>query len=121
MGYFEAYRERMLSNNDKLLELGQAIKNLGFRVEIRNGDKKINSFTVYNQEKTEGVRVQFNEVPYRFSFEYDIKPSRENGSGYTGKEFYVNDFEIPFTIDDVIKEMKPMYIDKRFEHYKKAL
>lgn len=121
MGYFEEYSERMTSNNDKLLQLGQQIKDLGFIVQIRNNEKKVNSFTVYNQEKTMGVRVQFNEVPYRFSFEYDIKPSRENGSGYTGKEFYVNDFEIPFTIADVIDEMKPMYIDARFESYKKEI
>jgi len=35
--------------------------------------------------------------------------------------FYVNDFEIPFTIADVIDEMKPMYIDARFESYKKEI
>jgi hypothetical protein len=61
--------------------------------------------------------VQFNETPYRFSFEYDTEPSRETGSGFTGKEFYVNGFDLPFTTKEIIEAFKPMYKDERFENY----
>ena len=65
-----------------------------------------------------GVRVQFNEVPYRFSFEYDIDPKNGKGSGYTGEEFFVETLDLPFLITDVTDSFKPMYTDHRFEHLK---
>lgn len=73
-------------------------------------------------QNNNGVRIQFNEVPYRFSLEYDIEPSKERGSGYTGKEFFgLQGFDFPFTVKEILNEFRPMYIDKRFLNYSKEL
>jgi len=123
MGYFEAYRARKEAYNSKFLQLADELKKLDLIVQTHSSGL-IDNLTVYNAEKTQGVRVQFNEVPYRFSFEYDIKPSKENGSGYKGKEFFgLNGFDFPFTITDILEGFKPMYIDSRFDKlpYRKTL
>jgi hypothetical protein len=123
MGYFEAYRERKEAYNNQFLQLAEDLKQMNLIVTTHSSGL-ISNLTVYNQDQTQGVRIQFNEVPYRFSFEYDIKPSKEKGSGYTGKEFFgLEGFDFPFTKKDILKAFQPMYIDKRFNKlpYKKTL
>jgi hypothetical protein len=119
--YLSAFRRRLEHNHNNLLTLGEQLKNLGYVVKVWKSKPMLSAITVYTKDQAKGVRVQFNEVPYRFSFEYDIKPSIENGSGRTGKEFFVGSYSLPFSIDDVIKAVSPMYIDARFEHFKDSL
>lgn len=120
--YFTAYRNRMEANSKNLLALKSELEQMGYIVKVWKDKELHRSITVYDQEMQNGVRVQFNEVPYRWSFEYDIDPKNGKGSGYTGNEYSVNSIEaqpfFPFTIKDITGNMNPMYIDKRFENLK---
>lgn len=115
--YFKAYRNRIQTNHTNLLKLGKELKGLGYTIKIWKSKELQNSITVLDKHNN-GVRVQFNEVPYRWSFEYDIKPSKEQGSGYTGKKFYTSALDLPFTAKDVVEAFKPMYINDNFKNYK---
>lgn len=120
--YFEAYQERLRANDRMLRDLGKKLQNLGFTVEIpvhNHGNKSLLAFiTIYDKAKENGVRVSFREVPYRWTFSYDRKPDKDKGSGFIGKEYWVDGIEdFPFSVQDVIDNFKPMYVDKRFAKY----
>lgn len=120
MGYFEVRKNRLESYHKNFLELAENLKKKGFLVSTHNRGDLIRSIKVLDKNNN-GLRIQFNEVPYRFSFEYDIKPSK-NGSGYTGKEFGVIDgYDFPFTVKEILSSFQPMYIDTRFSNYQKQL
>lgn len=121
IGHFEAYRNRLEAYDKQFKQLAEKFKSLGLKVSTHNTTGFIKSIKLLDQNNN-GVRIQFNEVPYRFSLEYDIQPSKEKGSGYTGKEFFgLEGFDFPFTVKDILKEFRPMYIDKRFLNYNKEL
>lgn len=112
--YLEAYGLRLDANNQHLITLAQQLIKKGFEVIVFKDKKKLNALNIYDAEG-KGVRLQFNEVPYRWSLEYDINPSAGNGSSYTGKEFNADDRDhLNVTIQDIEANLKTMYKDTRF-------
>jgi hypothetical protein len=116
--FMSAYRRRMISNHQNLIKLAEELVSMGCVVRYFSSKKSmLGAINVYDKDMSNGVRVQFYDVPYRWVFEYDINPSEKRGSGYVGERFYQQTMdELPFTAEDIIGEFRPMFIDKRFEH-----
>src|SRR3972149_3446723 len=114
--YFSAYRARLEKNDEDLRKLGEELKNMGFKVRIWESRKLISAINIYSPDLSKGVRLQFNEVPYRWTLEYDTQPNIKTGSGFHREERF-NLEEIPFTAHELVNSFLPMFIDKRFSHH----
>lgn len=114
--FFTAYRERLERNHEQIIKLKKKALFYGFTVKYRDVDsinELLTSITILTSDLSKGVRIQFNEVPYRWTLEYDTKPSFKNGSGFSGKEYHVD--EISEEWGDIQGRFHPMFIDERFE------
>lgn len=123
MSYLDSYLLRMQRNHNSLMEFAKPFLEAGYIIRIwKNEDRYYSSFTLYEDLTfSKGVRLQFSEVPYRWKLEYDINPSGGQGSGYTGMQRHINSYEIPYTFEEIIQNIRPMFYDKRFETYHKIV
>jgi hypothetical protein len=139
MSYFTGYRQRLQLNHQNLVELALQLTQEGLRVQyyFPSGRTLLSSLRVVDGEEykyrvseegldycyifVNAVRIQFNEVPFRWTFEYDTIPDYQHGSSMTGREFIVNPLcggrpgyadwnRLPFSVQDVKDNLRPFYL-----------
>ena len=110
--YFKAHRARMQSVSDTLRDLAVKLKERG--CDLYASSNPIILFMLIEKDGKH-VWLSFEEVPYSWSLRVSIKPSRENGSGYTIKT--IHGTELPFTIDQIIESIIGEYNAKKDHFY----
>lgn len=103
MGYLEAYRKRMVNNYHKLLEFAEQLKKVGCKVYAVHYRMKDNDTIDYIHVRKNNLatNVGFVEVPYRWYIDSPFSGVvRGIPIGETG-------YDIPFTVKDVLSELKP--------------
>lgn len=139
MSYFTAYRQRLQLNHQNLVELALQLTQEGLRVQyylpsdrtllssLRAIDGEEYQYRVSKEGRdycyifVNAVRIQFNEVPFRWTFEYDRIPDPYEGSSITGREFVANPVcgglpgdadwnKLPFSVQDVKDNLRPFYL-----------
>lgn len=123
--YFTAYRARLERNDQTLRTRAEELKALGCTVLAPRRTQDPNSTVV--ERRLEFIRVRkdgkecifgFAEVPYRWYIDVSWKPNTQTGSGKTVKTQGPED---PFTAKEIMEQMIPTEIDKRFEFVYKEL
>lgn len=116
MTYLEAYRNRMKANHENFVKIGKELIEMGYDVLVFKHAWMINTMKVLDKNG-KGVVISFYDAPHRFQFEYNIDPSERKGSGFTGTVFYPEFVEeLPFTVDDVVSNLKEMYSNSLYEN-----
>ena len=121
MGYFEHYSQRMTAISNALLALANDFKSNGYDVWVSGiKDNRKTMFMVVCTDDKHLV-FGFSEVPYRWYVQANIKPSKENGSGYTVNEWgYTTTDKIPSMIE-ISEYFRPNYegMKKQYSHLTK--
>lgn len=116
--YFEAYSERMERVDKMLKGLALNFIDRGCTIYKPKGDRLIKFISVFH-ENGNHLTIGFAEVPYRWYASISFKPSKENGSGRTLKE-WDNVETLPDT-DVFIRLMQQYYLPTDTESLDKHL
>ena len=109
MGYIEAYKARMIRNNDELLQLAKEVNEKDPTVEIYKYKSELNiaHLTFFKGEEINSIG--FHEVPYHWS------------GCNVGDHSGLDNISMPFTVDDVLStfhSVKRVLYKQPNEYYK---
>ena len=102
----EAYHKTRTRIHNRLLELGQKMKEKGYAVYYPK-NQLINFLSIRNEEKQ--CTVGFKDVPYNWYMTVNIDYTKEKGTSKTVKEMALNDSKNNlFTPEYIEEHMAPL-------------